>query len=161
MDKSDCGKLYLCEIAATPEPERLTEDTKTLHLLRQTYNKVGGQSNYQIISKFLPWNRDWSRRVESNLTWLGKSGWNLVLMCAGKNLENVQSEALLVLSNTEQLQLTMWTIRGTRQRYQITQSDTYSDWAFVGFWVNINCKLFAISNWIKFGIYILHSLRLY
>jgi len=39
VDKSDCGKLYLCEIAATPEPERLTEDTKTLHLLRQTYNK--------------------------------------------------------------------------------------------------------------------------
>ena len=53
VDKSDCGKLYLCEISATPEPELLSEDRNTLELLRKTYNKVGGQSNYQIISKFL------------------------------------------------------------------------------------------------------------
>ena len=57
VDKSDCGKLYLCEISAAPESERLAEDNKTLALLMRTYNEVGGQlaglSNYQIISKFL------------------------------------------------------------------------------------------------------------
>ena len=103
VDKSDCGKLYLCEISATPPSKLLREDQKTLELLRRTYSQVGilwaaASLIIKLFTKFLPWNRDWRRRGESNLTWLGKSGLSLgVLMCAGNNSENVQLEELLVL----------------------------------------------------------------
>merc|ERR1712083_1188187 len=39
VDKSDCGKLYLCEISATPRSKLLREDQNTLDLLRRTYSQ--------------------------------------------------------------------------------------------------------------------------
>jgi len=59
VDKSDCGKLYLCEISATPPSKLLREDQKTLELLRRTYSQVGilwaaASLIIKLFTKFLP-----------------------------------------------------------------------------------------------------------
>ena len=58
VDKSDCGKLYLCEISATPPSKLLREDQNTLDLLRRTHSQVGIRCPASLIiklfTKFLP-----------------------------------------------------------------------------------------------------------
>ena len=51
VDKSDCGKLYLCEISATPRSKLLREDQNTLDLLRRTYSQVGILGSASLIIK--------------------------------------------------------------------------------------------------------------
>ena len=51
VDKSDCGKLYLCEISATPPSKLLREDQNTLDLLRRTYGQVGILRTASLIIK--------------------------------------------------------------------------------------------------------------